>query len=264
MRLANKIAIVIGAGQGPGSGMGNGRATVLRFAQEGAKVVAVDRDLASAEETAALVAKDGGACVAFEADATREAALAAAIAETHRRFGRVDILHYNVGVSIAGGDAVPTEITEEAFDRICAINLRGCVMAVKHVLPIMRAQAGGSIINISSVAAYENYPYVGYKATKSAMIEFTKQIAIQNAEYGVRANAILPGLMDTPMAVDTRARATNRSRAEVAAERDARVPLRRRMGTAWDVANAALFLASDEANFITGVALPVDGGALVR
>ncbi len=264
MRLANKIAVVIGAGQGPGTGMGNGRATVLRFAQEGAKILGVDRDLASAQETAAMVAKDGGSCVAFEADVTREATLAAAIADAHRRWGRIDILHYNVGVSIAGGDATVTELTEEAFDRVCAINLRGCVMAVKHVLPIMRAQQAGSIINISSVAAYENYPLVTYKATKAAMVEFTKQVAIQNAEYGVRANAILPGLMDTPMAVDTRARTSNRSRAEVAAERDAKVPLRRRMGTAWDVANAALFLASDEANFVTGVALPVDGGALVR
>ena len=167
-------------------------------------------------------------------------------------------------MSIAGGDAPPLEITEEAFDRICAINLRGTVMACKHALPIMREQRAGAIVNISSVAAWENYPYVAYKATKAAMIAYTQQIAIQNAEFGVRANVILPGLMDTPMAVDTRARASGKTRAEVAAQRDARVPLRRRMGTAWDVANAALFLASDEANFITGAALPVDGGALVR
>jgi len=117
---------------------------------------------------------------------------------------------------------------------------------------------------ISSVAAFENYPLVAYKASKAAMVAYTQQLAIQNARFGIRANVILPGLMDTPMAVDTRARASNRTRAEVAAERDAKVPLRGRMGTAWDVANAALFLASDEANFITGVALPVDGGALVH
>jgi len=264
MRLAGKIAVVVGAGQGPGTGMGNGRATSIRFVQEGAKVLAVDRDLASAEETAAMAREKGGECVAFEADVTKEATLAAAIAAARERWGRVDVLHNNVGVSIAGGDAPPTEITEEAFDRICAINLRGTVMACKHVLPIMRAQGAGAIINISSAAAVENYPYVAYKATKSAMVAFTKQIAIQNAEYGVRANVILPGLMDTPMAVDTRARAMGKSRAEVAAMRDAKVPLRKRMGTAWDVANAALFLASDEANFITGVALPVDGGCLVR
>jgi NAD(P)-dependent dehydrogenase (short-subunit alcohol dehydrogenase family) len=264
MRLAGKIAIVVGAGQSPGEGLGNGRATVLRFAQEGAKVLAVDRDLASAEETAGLAAKDGGACVAFEADVTREQTLAAAIADARRRWGQVDILHYNVGVSIGGGDAPLAEISEEVFDRICAINLRGAVMAAKHVVPVMREQRSGVILNISSVAAWEHYPYVAYKATKAAMIAFTQQLAIQNAEYGVRANVILPGLMDTPMAVDTRARASGKSRAEVAAQRDARVPLRHRMGTAWDVANAALFLASDEANFITGVALPVDGGALVR
>jgi NAD(P)-dependent dehydrogenase (short-subunit alcohol dehydrogenase family) len=264
MRLAGKIAVVVGAGQGPGTGMGNGRATVIRFAQEGAKVLAVDRDLASAEETAAMAREKGGECVAFQADVTKEATLTAAIKAARERWGRIDVLHNNVGVSIAGGDAPPTEITEEAFDRICAINLRGTVMACKHVLPIMREQGAGAIINISSAAAVENYPYVAYKATKSAMVAFTKQIAIQNAEYGVRANVILPGLMDTPMAVDTRARAMGKSRAEVAAMRDAKVPLRKRMGTAWDVANAALFLASDEANFITGVALPVDGGALVR
>jgi NAD(P)-dependent dehydrogenase (short-subunit alcohol dehydrogenase family) len=244
--------------------MGNGRATVLRFAQEGARVMAVDRDLASAEETAAMVVRAGGDCFAFEADVTREATLAAAMAAAQARWGRIDILHYNVGVSIAGGDAPLLDITEEAFDRICAINLRGAVMACKHVIPIMRRQRTGAITMISSFAAVENYPYVAYKATKAAMVAFTQQVAIQNAEYGIRANVILPGLMDTPMAVDTRARASGKSRAQVAAERDARVPLRRKMGTAWDVANAALFLASDEANFITGAALPVDGGGAIN
>ena len=264
MRLANKVAVVIGAGQSPGEGVGNGRATVLRFAQEGAKIWAVDRDLASAEETAALAVKGGGTAEAHIGDATSETSLATAINAAHARWGRVDILHYNVGVSLGGGDTVLADFTEAAFDRLCAINLRGCIMAAKHAIPIMRTQNSGVIINISSVAAYENYPYVAYKVTKAAMVEFTKQLAIQNAPYGIRANVILPGLMDTPMAVDTRARATNRTRAEIAAERDSRVPLRGKMGTGWDVANAALFLASDEANFITGVELPVDGGALVR
>jgi NAD(P)-dependent dehydrogenase (short-subunit alcohol dehydrogenase family) len=264
MRLEGKIAIIVGAGQSPGEGMGNGRATVLRFAREGAKILAVDRDLASAEETARMATADGGECVAFEADVTKEQTLKAAVAAAEKRWGRVDILHNNVGVSIAGGDASPLEITEEAFDRVAAINLRGTIMACKHVLPVMRRQRAGVIINISSVAAWENYPYVAYKATKAGMIAYTQQLAIHNAGFGVRANVILPGLMDTPMAVDTRARTSGRPRAEVAAERDARVPLRNRMGTAWDVANAALFLASDEASFITGVALPVDGGALVK
>ncbi|HEV8031008.1 MAG TPA: SDR family NAD(P)-dependent oxidoreductase [Stellaceae bacterium] len=265
MRLQGKIAVVIGAGQSPGEGIGNGRATVLRFAQEGAKILAVDRELASAEATAALAAKEGGECVAFQADVTREATLAAAMAAAVERWGRIDILHNNVGVSVAGGDKPLLDLTEEAMDRVWAINLRGTVMACKHAVPIMRQQRAGAIVNISSVAARENtYPLVAYKATKAAMIAFTEQLALHNAAYGIRANCILPGLMDTPMAVDTRARETNRSRAEIAAERDARVPLRGKMGTGWDVANAALFLASDEANFITGVALPVDGGALVR
>jgi NAD(P)-dependent dehydrogenase (short-subunit alcohol dehydrogenase family) len=264
MRLKDKTAIIVGAGQSPGSGMGNGRATALRFAQEGARIMSVDRELALAEETAVLVREKcgqaGGDCFAFEADVTREAALAAMIAEAQTRWGRIDILHYNVGVSLGGGDAVLAEISEAAFDRVMAINLRGAVMAAKHALPVMRTQKSGVILMISSLAAIENYPYVAYKASKAAMIAFTKQLAIENAGYGIRANVILPGLMDTPMAVDTRARKTGKSRAEVAAMRDARVPLRRKMGTAWDVANAALFLASDEANFITGVDLLVDGG----
>jgi NAD(P)-dependent dehydrogenase (short-subunit alcohol dehydrogenase family) len=264
MRLEGKTAVVIGAGQSAGEGMGNGRATVLRFAQEGAKVMAVDRVLGSAEETASMAGQSGGQCVAFEADVTQESTLAAALAAAQQRWGRIDILHYNVGVSIAGGDASLLEFTEEAFDRISAINLRGAIMACKHVIPIMRQQRAGAITMISSLAALENYPLVAYKATKAALIAFTKQVAIQNAEFGIRANVILPGLIDTPMAVDTRARASGRSRAEVAAERDARVPLRRKMGTAWDVANAALFLASDEANFITGVALLVDGGGALK
>jgi NAD(P)-dependent dehydrogenase (short-subunit alcohol dehydrogenase family) len=267
MRLAGKIAVVVGAGQSPGEGIGNGRATVLRFVQEGAKVLAVDRDRAAAEATAALAQREGGAecCLPFEADVTRQATLAAAMAAAVDRWGRLDILHNNVGVSLAGGDTPLDELTEDAFDLVSAINLRGTIMACKHAVPIMRRQQAGAIVNISSVAAYENtYPLVAYKATKAAMIAFTEQLALHNAPYGIRANCILPGLMDTPMAVDTRARATNRSRAEIAAERDARVPLRGKMGTGWDVANAALFLASDEANFITGVALAVDGGALVK
>jgi NAD(P)-dependent dehydrogenase (short-subunit alcohol dehydrogenase family) len=263
-RLRDKVAIVIGAGQSPGEGIGNGRATVLRFVQEGAKVMAVDRDLASARETAQMAEREGGECIAFEADVTREETLAAAIASARERWGRIDILHYNVGVSIAGGDAPLLDITEEAFDRISAINLRGAVMACKHVVPVMREQRSGAILMISSLAALEKYPFVTYKATKAALIAFTQQVAIQNAEFGIRANAILPGLMDTPMAVDTRARASGRPRAQVAAERDRRVPLRHKMGTAWDVANAALFLASDEAGFITGVALLVDGGGALN
>ena len=150
MRLKDKIAIVVGAGQSPGEGMGNGRATVLRFAQEGAKVLAVDNKLSSAEETVAMARQSGGECVAFEADVTKQATLAAMVEAARQRWGRIDVLHYNVGVSIAGGDAPLAEITEAAFDRIATINLRGAIMACKHVLPVMRAQRSGVIITISS------------------------------------------------------------------------------------------------------------------
>ena len=211
-----------------------------------------------------MVKKQGGECFAFEADVTKEATLAATMAAAQQRWGRIDILHYNVGVSITGGDAPLLDITEEAFDRVCTINLRGAIMTCKHVIPIMRQQRSGVIIMISSLAALEKYPYVTYKATKAAMIAFTKQVAIQNAEYGIRANVILPGLMNTPMAIEPRVRVSGKSRNQVVTERDARVPLRHKMGTAWDVANAALFLVSDEANFITGVALPVDGGGAIN
>jgi NAD(P)-dependent dehydrogenase (short-subunit alcohol dehydrogenase family) len=264
-RLADRVAVIVGAGQGSGEGLGNGRATALLFGREGAKVVCADRDLGSAQETCASIVKEGGAATALAADVTKDAELKTMVDDAMRRWGRIDVLHYNVGVSLAGGDKSPLEITEEAFDRVNAINLRGFIMAVKHVLPIMRQQRGGVILSISSVAALaNNYQTVAYKTTKMGMIAFTEQVAYHNAEFGVRANVILPGLMDTPMAVDTRAREWGKSRDAVAAERDQRVPLRRKMGTAWDVAFAALFLASDEANFITGVTLPVDGGALLR
>jgi NAD(P)-dependent dehydrogenase (short-subunit alcohol dehydrogenase family) len=264
MRLKDRVAIVVGAGQSPGEGIGNGRATALTFAREGAKVLCVDHNFASAQETAEAIAAGHGTAMGFKADVTENAQIEAMVAEAHQRWGRIDILHNNVGVSLAGGDAQLLDLTEEAFDRCVAINLKSCILSAKHVIPIMRRQKSGVIINISSIAAITTYPYVAYKATKSAMISFTEQLAYQNAEYGIRANVILPGLMNTPMAVDTRAREFNKSRAEVEAERDSKVPLRRKMGTGWDVANAALFLASDEASFITGVTLPVDGGASVR
>ena len=260
MRLENKTAIVVGGGQSPGETMGNGRATAVLFAREGAKVLVGDNRPDSAEETAAMIRAEGGTAEAIGVDITDEASIEAMVKHCLGLWGRIDVLHNNVGVSIAGGDAEITEITGEAFDRVVSINLKGMVLTCKHVIPVMRAQESGSIVSISSIAAWNAYPLIGYKTTKQAVIAMTEQIAIQNASYGVRANVILPGLMDTPMAVDTRVRALGKPRDEIAAGRNARVPLRGRMGTGWDVAHAALFLASDEANFITGAALPVDGG----
>src|SRR6201996_4866314 len=264
MRLQDRVAIVVGAGQSPGEGMGNGRATALTFAREGAKVLCVDHHLDSAQETVDMIQEKQGTAAAFKADVTKNDEIKAMVDDAMKRGGGFDVLHNNVGVSLAGRAAELLAITEEAFDRCVAINLKSCILAAKHVIPIMRQQKSGAIINISSMAAITTYPYVAYKATKTAMIAFTEQLAYQNAQYDIRANVILPGLMNTPMAVDTRARAFNKTRAEVEADRDRQVPLRRKMGTGWDVANAALFLASDEANFITGVTLPVDGGSSVR
>jgi NAD(P)-dependent dehydrogenase (short-subunit alcohol dehydrogenase family) len=185
------------------------------------------------------------------------------IADCHAAFGRIDVLHNNVGVSLTGGDATIDEITSEAFDAVTSINLRGMVFTCKHVLPIMRAQRSGVIVNISSMAAWSSYPYVAYKTSKAGVIALTEQLAQANARHGIRANVILPGLMNTPMAIEARV-AAGMPRSEVIARRDAQVPLGGKMGTAWDVAHAAAFLASDKAGFITGIALPVDGGASVK
>ena len=262
-RVAGKVAVVIGAGQTPGQTVGNGRATAIVLAREGARVTVVDRDRASAEETVKLIAAEGGEAVAVETDATNEEDVQRLIRETAGRFGRLDLLHNNVGASITLGDAVATELAEDAFDRSFAVNLKTAWLACKHALPLMRAQRSGSIVNISSLAAVEGYPLLGYKSMKAAVIALTENLAAANAEYGVRVNTILPGLMNTPMAIEARV-AQGVPREQVIAARDQRIPLGRRMGTGWDVAHAALFLHSDEAAFITGVALRVDGGEFVH
>ena len=151
MRLKDRVAIVVGAGQSPGEGIGNGRATALTFAGEGARVLCVDHNLASAQETVDLIAAKGGTSVAFKADVTKNADIKAMVADAHGRWGSVDILHNNVGVSLSGGDAELLDISEEAFDRCVAINLKSCILAAKHVIPIMRKQQGGSIINLSLI-----------------------------------------------------------------------------------------------------------------
>ncbi len=264
LRLDGQAAIVVGGGQTPGQNIGNGRATAITYARAGARVLVADRDLDAAAATVAEITAEGGEAFPFRADVTDEADIAAMIADACDRWGRLDILHNNVGISVAGGDAEISKIEGEAFDRIMAINLKSMVLAIKHALPVMRDQQSGNIINISSTAAHEEYPWVTYKASKAAAKAMTEQVALQNAPHGIRVNCIQPGLMNTPMAVDARMDAWNMTREEVVAMRDAKVPLGGKMGTAWDVANAALFLVSEEARFITGVTLMVDGGAHCR
>ena len=262
MLLEDKVAIVVGGGQTPGETIGNGRATAIQFAREGACVVVADRDLTSAAETVAMINEEGGEALTCQADVRNEPEIEAIVKTAIGQWGKVDILHNNVGVSIAGHDARIEDMTPDSFNLLVEINLRAMILSTKHVLPHMRETGSGVIINISSMAARKAYPLVGYKTTKAAVVALTEQTAALNARYGIRANVILPGLMNTPMAVESRV-SERKSREEVIAERDAQVPLGRKMGTAWDVAHAAAFLASDRAGFITGIALPVDGGTSV-
>ncbi|HET6970305.1 MAG TPA: SDR family NAD(P)-dependent oxidoreductase, partial [Phenylobacterium sp.] len=238
-----------------------GRAMALLFAREGARVLCVDRVAERAEETAAMIAAEGGTASALAADVTKAADAARIVDEAVARLGRLDILVNNVG--IGGGDAPAHKAEEAAFDRILAVNLKGMWLVTKAALAVMREQHGGAIVNISSLAAKAGGIQVAYEVSKAAVNRLTTSVAQSQARYGIRCNAVQPGLMDTPMAVAGIAGASGRSEAEVRAERDARVPLGR-MGTAWDTAYAALFLASDEAKFISGAILPVDGAMGVR
>jgi NAD(P)-dependent dehydrogenase (short-subunit alcohol dehydrogenase family) len=253
-RLDGKVALVFGAGS-IGPGWGNGKATAVAFAEEGARVAAVDLNLAAAEETAAIIAERGGIALALAADATSSSQVAGVVAQVHETWGRIDILHNNVGYPETGD---PVELPEALWDQAMAVNVKSAFLACKHVLPLMEAQGSGSIINISSLAGirFSGYNNVSYYASKAALNQLTSHLAVQVAAKGIRVNTILPGLMDTPLIY---ARRAGNDPAAMVAARNAKVPMKR-MGTAWDVARAAVFLASDEAEYITGVLLPVDGG----
>lgn len=260
-RLAGKVAIIVGAGQQPGDTVGNGRATAERFAQEGATLLLVDINQAWAQETCNALAAYGGQASILVADITQEDDCKKIADTCVARYGRIDILHNNVGQS--RGDKKTVDLDVAVWDTIMAMNLKGMFMTCKHVLPHMIAQKSGAIINISSTSSMAARPTLTYKTSKGAVNTMTQHIAMENAAFGVRANAILPGLIDTPMAIERRAKERGVSRDVVRAEREALVPMQR-MGTAWDVANTAVFLASDEAQYITGVLIPVDGGLLVK
>jgi NAD(P)-dependent dehydrogenase (short-subunit alcohol dehydrogenase family) len=262
MRLKDKVAVVVGAGQTPGETIGNGRAAAVLFAREGAKVLLVDRDLASAQETEVMIRDEGGSAAVFEADITREADCAALAAAAVEYYGRIDVLHNNVG--IGAGDASAIRLSEDVWDRIQSVNLKGHYLICKHALPVMRKSGGGSVIFISSIAALCSIGMVAYETSKAGLNALSRSIAMGNAKYGIRSNVIMPGLMDTPMAIEGNVDALGLSRDEIRARRDALVPLGAKMGTAWDVAYAALFFASDESKFVTGTVLPVDGGQSAR
>ncbi len=267
-RLAGKVALVAGAGQTAGEKIGNGRATAILFAREGAQVALLDRDPDAAAATAAEIAAAGGHAQVIAGDVTREQDCAAAVGACVERLGGLHVLHHNVG--IARGDGWAEWIDIAAWEQIMRVNAGGALLMAKAALPVMRERGGGAITFVSSIAALvagaapmSNPPH-GYKMSKAALDALTISLAQSYAEHGVRVNAILPGLIDTPMGVDAVAASLGIERERYARRRDEAVPLKGGMGSAWDVANAALFLASEEARFITGVLLPVDGGQSTR
>jgi NAD(P)-dependent dehydrogenase (short-subunit alcohol dehydrogenase family) len=259
-RLENRIAVVFGAGS-IRDGLGNGKATSMAFAREGASVVAVDRNLEAAAETARAISEEGGRCEAVQADVTDAGSVQAAVRRCMELHGRIDVLQNNVGMAMLGG---PVEMDEAVWDESIRVNLKGLFLTCKYVLPIMVAQNAGSIINISSIASIRwlGTAYISYAAAKAGVNQFTQAIALQYAQKGIRANAILPGMMDTPTA-RVALGAAFADEDELVAKRNDICPTGR-MGDAWDIAWASVFLASDEAKYITGVALPVDGGMTAK
>ncbi len=255
-RLENKVAIVTGAGS-IGPGWGNGKAVAVSFAREGAKVFAVDINPDAAEETAGIIAGEGGECTVHKTDVSSNGDVAEMVEACLAKYGRIDVLHNNVGIVEPGG---PEEIGENAWDRLIDINVKSMYLTCRHALPHMVAQGGGSIVNVSSIASFYalGYPCVSYSASKGAINAMTRNIATQYAAKQVRCNAILPGLMDTPLIRDAVSAAYDDIDAMLK-KRDAQCPMGF-MGNAWDVANAAVFLASDESRYVTGIELLVDGG----
>ncbi|MBV9522112.1 MAG: SDR family oxidoreductase [Alphaproteobacteria bacterium] len=260
-RVKGKVALVTGAGSA-GPGWGNGKASAVLYAREGARVMAVDRDPAAAEETRRLIEEAGGECAVVAADVSKGTEVERLVGACLDRFGRIDILHNNVGIVAIGG---PVETSEEDWDRVVSVNQRSMFLTCKHVLPAMERQGAGAIVNISSVAAIRGagVHYAAYAASKAAVLGLTRSVALQYAAKNIRANAILPGLMNTPMIREPLKAAYGGDEAKMIETRDRQCPMGH-MGDAWDVAYAALFLASDEARYITGAELVVDGGLTLR
>jgi NAD(P)-dependent dehydrogenase (short-subunit alcohol dehydrogenase family) len=258
--LKDKVAILFGAGS-VGPGWGNGKATAVLFARNGAHVLCVDLNPEAAEETVGIIRGEGGVATGFACDVTNSQAVSDVVDQVIRQHGQIDILHNNVGYATMGG---PIELDETAWHRTIDLNLTSCFITCKHVLPHMLQRRSGAIVNVSSIAAirFTGYPYVAYYAAKAAVNNFTMGLALQYAKDGIRVNAVMPGLMNTPLIFQQISSQYSYAE-EMVKARNAACPMGR-MGTAWDVAKAALFLASDQAEYITGVSLPVDGGLNCR
>lgn len=260
-RVEGKSILLIGGGA-PEEGWSNGKAAAVVYAREGGHLVIADRDLEAAQRTVQAVRDEGGTAEAICADVTQSDDLAGLAAFSKDLYGRIDVLHNNVGIADTGG---PVETTEASWNRLLEVNQTGVFLACKHVLPIMEEQGSGAIVNIGSVASLRwiGFPYLAYTATKAAVLAMTQNIALQYASRGIRANCVLPGLMDTPM---IRAPLTSSYGGDVETMITARNGMSPtgRMGNAWDTAYAALYLASDEARYVNGTQLVVDGGLSAR
>ena len=258
-RLENKVAIVTGAGS-IGPGWGNGKAAAVLYAREGAKVFAVDVNLTAAEETCGLIKAEGGDCTAYAANVAVADEVRALVEACVQTYGRVDVLHNNVGIVATGG---PVELSEADWDRSMAVNAKSVFLLCKQVLPIMETQGRGSIVNIGTVGGvrWVGVPYIAYSASKAAVIQMTQSVALQYARKGIRCNCVIPGFIDTPLVKKSLAAtyASSDEMDKVTAARNRLCPMGHQ-GDAWDVAHAALFLASDEAKYITGTNIFVDGG----
>jgi NAD(P)-dependent dehydrogenase (short-subunit alcohol dehydrogenase family) len=252
VRLEGKVAIVTGAGS-RAEGIGNGRAAAVLFAREGARVLCVDRDVAAAEATVAMIQKEGGEAAAFSADVTRRTDCEGMVAEAERRWSKLDVLDNNVGI---GGRGTVVDVDEAEWDQVMRVNVTGMMLACKAAIPAMVRAGGGAIVNISSISALRPRGLTPYSASKGAVIALSRAMAIDHAAQGIRVNCIAPGPVYTPMVYAAGMSPELRDRRRRAS------PLGIE-GTGWDIGHAALFLVSDEARYITGVVLPVDGGVTI-
>jgi len=256
-KLKDKVAVVTGAGS-IGPGVGNGKATAVMYAREGAKVVLADINLDAADETKSIIDGEDGECITVQADVARSQDCKNIMDKCLQTYGRIDVLHNNVGIEIPGG---VEDMSEEDWDKTMAVNLKSMFLTCKYAVPHMVAQGCGSIINISSINAIRNLPYItiAYSASKAGVIAFTREVAIQYASKGIRVNAILPGMMNTPMVVAALTDAFGGDVKEMMKTRDAMCPTGKQ-GEPWDVAALSVFLASDDSKYITGAALVIDAG----
>lgn len=260
-RMKDKIVIVTGAGSS-GPGWGNGKAAAALYAREGARVLAADYRLEAAQETQRVIEEEGGVCVAFRADVSKADDVKRMVEACVEAYGGVDVLHNNVGIVETGG---PVETSEESWNRVIAVNQTSVFLTCKHVIPYMLARNGGSIVNIASIAAVRwiGFPYLAYSAAKAAMVAMTSNIAVQYAGDGIRVNCVLPGLMNTPLIREPLTKTYGGDTDAMISQRDKISPTGK-MGDAWDTAYAALYLSSDEARYVNGTTLIVDGGLTAR